>query len=74
MYYIAYDFYRLSTCTANKLMLLTCIWLNSLVTMKEQPQAKAVAMPLAAPLALEGNISDMMSQGMGPHANENEMM
>lgn len=42
--------------------------------MKEQVQLKAVAMELAKPLALDGNISDMMSQGIGPRPRENPMM
>ena len=42
--------------------------------MKANNQLTAVAMALAAPLALVGKISDMMSQGIGPQPIENPTM
>jgi hypothetical protein len=49
----------------------SCINENSFVTRKAQNQFTKVASPLAAPLALAGNNSDITSNGIGPHPKEN---
>lgn len=47
--------------------------MNDFVTMKVHDQLKAVAMEAAAPRILPGNISPIMSQGMGPKPVEKVM-
>ena len=47
---------------------------NVLVIVNAQVQLNRVALPLAIPLALTGNISLIMSQAQGPHVIPNATM
>lgn len=51
-------------------MLVRMLW-NVFVTMNVQSQLNAVHIDAAAPLIFAGNISPIISHGMGPKAKEN---